>query len=556
MPSSFSNTNTRGGRGIGDRALVTFRIAFPTDKMPRTVHLVGSWDNFSTALPMDQDLRVGRGVWKGMVTERGGLVMGHDYTYYFLLNSKTFVPDPASTPDLTMVDPTSGRLVSTLYVPLELPPSPEKPPNPPPHLFLSTQSPTPPMAPLDEKAKTISPVSVIGSSVFAGSSDEGGLFEEPRKVPEHPSVQSPIGAEAPGKDPGSLRGKARGRTGRRMSIFQFGAAKDVPVSTEEIAIRKRGWTLAKKASGIFRGRSKARAEDDDKVSKAVDRSGKVAAAAKAEGIAVEVLPKKQVPPPTSMKSSNKISDIVGYLRETSSEMSINGSGGLRPQPAQAYYHSPVTSNRSSATNHQQNQRNQRNQHPRPEPHPQPCPISPQETILFEVADIASNTIENSPSPSLYHSVASACSCHALSACSCSPNISSPFSPDESCASDDEVDERDGDSFGIETPTDGLGISAPQYSTPKEYHSRAKEEQASVYPKYYNFDEVSAGAPGGNRDIGRYAGDVILDEANNGNCGFAAGGMKSLGRLREEVAGELSWRAELVDELGYLGGIVV
>ncbi|PWW80135.1 hypothetical protein C7212DRAFT_340682 [Tuber magnatum] len=496
---------------------------FPMDNIPQTVHLVGSWDNFSTRLPMDQDLRVGRGVWKGMVTEKGGLEMGHDYTYYFLLDSKTLIPDPASTPDLTIVDPASGRLVSTLYVPLELPLSPEKPPSPPPHLFLSTRSPTPPTAPLVEKAKTISPVSVIGSSVFAGSSDEGGLFEEPRKVPEHPSIQSPIEAEAPSKDPGSLREKAGGWSGRRMSIFRFGTAKGVPVSTEEIAIKKHKWTLAKKASGIFRGRSK-------------------------------------VPPPTSMKSSNGISDIVGYLRETSSEVSINGSGGLRPQPAQAYYHAPVTSDRSRTANHQQNQRSQQpqpeSQQSQPEPHPQPCPILPPDTVPFEVADINSNTIENSPSPSLYHSVASACSCHVSSNCSCSPNISSPFSPDESCASDDEVDGGDGNSFEIETPVGGLGISTPQYSTPKEYHSRAKEQQAGVYPKYYNFDEISASMPGGNRDIRRYTGDVIMGEANNGNCGFAACGTNSLERLREEVTGELAWRAELVDELGYLGGIVV
>lgn len=452
-----------------------------------------------------------------------------------------------------MVDPANGRLASTLYVPLELPPSPEKPPSPPPHLFLSTPSPTPPTAPIDEKAKTISPVSVIGSSVFAGSSDEGGLFEEPRKVPEHPSIQSPIEIEAPSKDPGSPRGKARGRSSRRMSIFQFGTAKDVSVSTEGIVVKKRKWTLAKKASGIFRGRSKVRAEDVDKVSKVVDQSGKGAAVVGAEGIAVEVLPKKQVPPPASIKSSNKISDIVGYLRETSSEMSINGSGGLQPHPAQAYYHSPVTSNRSSAPDHRQIQQNQQ---PQSEPPPQLCPIPPQDALLFEVANVASSTMENPHSPSLYHSVASACSCHVPSTCSCSPNISSPFSPDESCASDDEVDGEDGDSFEIETPIDGLGISAPQYNTPKQCHSQEKERQALVSPKYYNFDEISANVPGGNRDIGRYAGDVIMNEANSGNCGFTVGGMKSLECLREEVAGELAWRTELANELGYLSGIVV
>jgi len=389
--------------------------------------------------------------------------------------------------------------------------------------------------------------------VFAGSSDEGGLFEEPRKVPEHPSIQSPVEIEAPNKDPGSLRGKAGGRSSRRVSIFQFGTAKDVPVSTEGVVIKKRKWTLAKKASGIFRGRSKVRSEDVDNVSKVVDQPGGATAVAGAEGVAVEVLPKKQVPPPASIKSSNKISDIVGYLRETSSEVSINGSGGLQPHPAQAYYHSPVTSNRSSAPGHRQIQRNQQ---PQPEPPPQLCPIPPQDALLFEMTNIASSTKEISHSPSLYHSVVSACSSHVPSTCSCSLNISSPFSPDESCASDDEVDGEDGDSFEIETPIDGLGISATQYNTPKQCRSQDKEQQALVSPKYYNFDEISVDVPGGNRDIGRYAGDVIVNEANNGNYGIAVGGMKSLECLREEVAGELAWRAELANELGYLGGIVV
>jgi len=87
-------------------------------------------------------------------------------------------------------------------------------------------------------------------------------------------------------------------------------------------------------------------------------------------------------------------------------------------------------------------------------------------------------------------------------------------------------------------------------------NKRKSKKKHVYPKYYNFDELSAGGPGGNRDIGRYAGDVILGDVNARGYGFAAGGMKSLECLREEVAGELAWRSELIDELGYLGGIVV
>jgi hypothetical protein len=110
---------------------------------------------------------------------------------------------------------------------------------------------------------------------------------------------------------------------------------------------------------------------------------------------------------------------------------------------------------------------------------------------------------------------------------------------------------------VDTPIDCPDISASLYSRRKSCPTQQEEDpQTRAYPQYYNFDELSAGVPGGNRDIGRYAGDVILREVNARDYGLAQGGMKSLECLREEVAGELAWRAELVDELGYLGRVVL
>lgn len=422
--------------------------------------------------------------------------------------------------------------MSTIYVPLELPPSPEKPPAPS-YMFLPTQSPTTPTA---EKEKIISPVSVIGSSVFSGIGDVGKTFEEPRKVPEHPSIPSPINAESPSKEPGSLRG-ILGRSSRRASIFPFSADKGAPISTEEVVVKRQKWTLVKKASQIFRSRSKVRTGEDDKVLQ-VDIPDKSKAVV---GIEREVLPNKQVPPPVSMKNSDKISDIVGYLRDTSG-LATNQSGAPQPQPTQAYYHSPVTSD-PSYTNLSQRK-----------PH-RSRPRSPSRRIASDASKTSSDTAETSPS--LYHSVVSACSCRAPSACSCSPDLPSVFPLEESCASDVDGDGDEGEDFyEVETPSEGLGIAASMYSRQRSCPTQEKEQKKHVYPKYYNFDELSAGGPGGNRDIGRYAGDVILSEVNTGGYGFAAGGMKSLECLREEVAGELAWRSELIDELGYLGGIVV
>jgi hypothetical protein len=74
-------------------ALLTISRVLPATTTPQSVHLLGSWDNFHTPIAMEQDIRVGRGVWKYMITDKGGLEMGSEFTYYVSLSSERIFLD-------------------------------------------------------------------------------------------------------------------------------------------------------------------------------------------------------------------------------------------------------------------------------------------------------------------------------------------------------------------------------------------------------------------------------------------------------------------------------
>ncbi|KAI5844498.1 hypothetical protein DFP73DRAFT_57035 [Morchella snyderi] len=491
MATSYLRKDARN-----ERALVSFRIVLPATTTPQSVHLLGSWDNFHTPITMEQDIRVGRGVWKYMITDKGGLEMGSEFTYYFLLDQKHYISDPGSPPEYTTVDKKTGRIVSILHVPTELPPSSAKS-SPPPssHVYIPATTSVSPASPLDEREKTISPVGIIGASIFAGSGSRGKDFEEPRRVPEHPTH--------PHNGSGSLRDRIKERSVRRVSSMFFGVEADGP-AIEENPSKKR-WSLVKKTSGFFR-RNRVVSDAGSKITQTTDKTGE------------DVTPNKRAPAPLESKQS--VTDIVGYLREDTSIETAQDTLSHLTQPPRAYYHSPVATNIYVSTV--------------PDMRPQ---------IPRSISDSSKKTNESTiTSPSTIESMSSNCSCNegSVYSCACSPMVQSAFSP-ESCSSDDDEEEEE-DAYEVETPVDGLGITAPY---PYQQNER-------VYPKYYNFDEITGHVPGGNRDIGKYAGDVILNEASY--SGISA--PKPLACLREEVAGELAWRDELVDELGYLGGVVI
>lgn len=80
--------------------LVSSRLRFvysQTSPSTQSVHLIGSWDNFTKHYPMEQDIRRARGQWRGCYAfeniicdgdggrspkRTGGLKMGSTYYYY------------------------------------------------------------------------------------------------------------------------------------------------------------------------------------------------------------------------------------------------------------------------------------------------------------------------------------------------------------------------------------------------------------------------------------------------------------------------------------------
>ncbi|KAL8381707.1 hypothetical protein RB595_005811 [Gaeumannomyces hyphopodioides] len=99
--------------------LVTFFLE--TSPSTRTVHLRGSWDNFTKAYTMERDARRDRGQWKGCHSfKNGGLKMGKTYHYYYELDGSTEVHDP-SLPSTTACPSLPGQPVNTIHVPFEMP---------------------------------------------------------------------------------------------------------------------------------------------------------------------------------------------------------------------------------------------------------------------------------------------------------------------------------------------------------------------------------------------------------------------------------------------------
>ncbi|KJZ73388.1 hypothetical protein HIM_07182 [Hirsutella minnesotensis 3608] len=105
-----------------------------TDPSVQSVHLIGSWDNFCSSYAMKQDVRRGRGQWRGCYSftdivcdnkstiaahrRNGGLRMGATYYYYYEINGSTETHDPAE-PWTTACPYLPGQTVNSLTVPVE-----------------------------------------------------------------------------------------------------------------------------------------------------------------------------------------------------------------------------------------------------------------------------------------------------------------------------------------------------------------------------------------------------------------------------------------------------
>ncbi|KAM3074223.1 hypothetical protein ACMFMG_002955 [Clarireedia jacksonii] len=84
----------------------------------KTVHMLGSWDNYAGQLPLAKDKTSSKsGSWKGTFRFQGTtLVPGQRYWYYFIIDGYHVSHDPATA---STTEPTTGRVLNILDVPVE-----------------------------------------------------------------------------------------------------------------------------------------------------------------------------------------------------------------------------------------------------------------------------------------------------------------------------------------------------------------------------------------------------------------------------------------------------
>lgn len=81
----------------------------------KTVHLLGSWDNYAGQLPMSRDPNKSAGGWIGTFRfQPGTLSRGQRYWYYYIMDGYHVTHDPARE---YVVEPTTQRKLNTLDIP-------------------------------------------------------------------------------------------------------------------------------------------------------------------------------------------------------------------------------------------------------------------------------------------------------------------------------------------------------------------------------------------------------------------------------------------------------
>jgi hypothetical protein len=81
----------------------------------KTIHLLGSWDNYTGQLPLAKDRESGKSCWKGTFKFQGStLQSGQRYWYYYIIDGYNISYDPSQA---STVEPTTGRTLNILDVP-------------------------------------------------------------------------------------------------------------------------------------------------------------------------------------------------------------------------------------------------------------------------------------------------------------------------------------------------------------------------------------------------------------------------------------------------------
>lgn len=97
-------------------AAVQLSFSLRTSPNAKTVHLLGSWDNYNGQLPLSKDTSSKKGgAWKGTFRFQGTtLEQGQRYWYYYIIDGYHVSHDPAQE---STTEPTTGRVLNILDVP-------------------------------------------------------------------------------------------------------------------------------------------------------------------------------------------------------------------------------------------------------------------------------------------------------------------------------------------------------------------------------------------------------------------------------------------------------
>lgn len=91
------------------------QFSLRTSPNVKTVHLLGSWDNYNGQLPLSSDGSVPGG-WRGVFRFQGStLQQGQRYWYYYIIDGYHVSHDPAQS---STREPTTGRTLNILDVPV------------------------------------------------------------------------------------------------------------------------------------------------------------------------------------------------------------------------------------------------------------------------------------------------------------------------------------------------------------------------------------------------------------------------------------------------------
>jgi len=95
---------------------IQLSFSLRTSSGVKTVHLLGSWDNYSGQLPLSKDKSSSKsGGWKGTFRFQGTtLLPGQRYWYYYIIDGYHVSHDPAQA---STTEPTTGRVLNILDVP-------------------------------------------------------------------------------------------------------------------------------------------------------------------------------------------------------------------------------------------------------------------------------------------------------------------------------------------------------------------------------------------------------------------------------------------------------